>query len=67
MWRAEDIFFGALGGGGRSGTPITRPDEITAGLDGKRRCLARLPVHARHRPLVRLQHVLRWWHRRDLT
>ncbi|WP_436777811.1 acyl-CoA synthetase [Yinghuangia sp. YIM S09857] len=29
MWRHEDIFFGAMGGGGWPGTPITAPEEIT--------------------------------------
>ncbi|NUU23565.1 MAG: acyl-CoA synthetase [Streptomycetaceae bacterium] len=29
VWRHEDIFFGAMGGGGWPGTPITTPDEIT--------------------------------------
>jgi fatty-acyl-CoA synthase len=29
MWRHEDIFFAALGGGSFSGQPIQRPDEIT--------------------------------------
>ncbi len=30
MWRAEDIFFAALGGGGFGQTPITTPDELAA-------------------------------------
>jgi fatty-acyl-CoA synthase len=29
MWRHEDIFFAALGGGSFSGQPIQRPEEIT--------------------------------------
>ena len=28
MWRAEDIFFAALGGGGFGQPPITTPDEL---------------------------------------
>src|SRR5438067_93965 len=28
MWRAEDIFFGALQGGNAGGTPIERPEQI---------------------------------------
>jgi acyl-CoA synthetase (AMP-forming)/AMP-acid ligase II len=28
MWRQEDLFFGALGGAGGGGTPITTPEEI---------------------------------------
>jgi fatty-acyl-CoA synthase len=28
MWRAEDIFFAALGGGGFGQPPITRPEEL---------------------------------------
>lgn len=28
IWRHEDIFFGALGGGDPRGTPIARPDEL---------------------------------------
>ncbi|WTW95534.1 acyl-CoA synthetase [Streptomycetaceae bacterium NBC_01309] len=29
MWRHEDIFFGAMGGGGWPGTPIAAPADIT--------------------------------------
>jgi acyl-CoA synthetase (AMP-forming)/AMP-acid ligase II len=29
MWRHEDVFFGAMGGGGWPGTPIAAPEEIT--------------------------------------
>ncbi len=32
LWRHEDIFFGALGGGNPGGLPIRRPDEITASV-----------------------------------
>jgi 3-oxocholest-4-en-26-oate---CoA ligase len=28
MWRHEDVFFGAMGGAGGGGTPITTPEEI---------------------------------------
>ncbi len=52
MWRAEDIFFGALGGGNLGEAPITQPEEIA---DRARRAAgalpARVPVHARHRAL----------------
>ena len=30
VWRAEDIFFAALGGGGFGQPPITRPEELAA-------------------------------------
>jgi len=30
MWRHEDVFFGALGGGGRGGAPIPQPDQLAA-------------------------------------
>ena len=43
MWRAEDIFFGALGGGGLGGEPITTPEQITDNLDANRRCLPACP------------------------
>ena len=33
MWRHEDIFFGALGGGNLGETPITSPEEIAERLD----------------------------------
>ena len=32
VWRHEDIFFGALGGGNPGGPPIARPDEIVASV-----------------------------------
>ncbi|MDQ1457623.1 MAG: 3-oxocholest-4-en-26-oate---CoA ligase [Actinomycetota bacterium] len=32
LWRHEDIFFGAMGGGNPGGPPIRRPDEITASV-----------------------------------
>jgi acyl-CoA synthetase (AMP-forming)/AMP-acid ligase II len=43
MWRHEDIFFGAFGGGG-IGNEITRPEELAdrAG-DGRTRCLPACP------------------------
>jgi acyl-CoA synthetase (AMP-forming)/AMP-acid ligase II len=34
MWRNEDIFFGAMGGGNPGGPPITRPDDITVSVIG---------------------------------
>src|SRR5256884_3221980 len=43
MWRAEDIFFGALGGGG-IGNEITRPEEIAdRAREGRTRCLPACP------------------------
>src|SRR5439155_8994884 len=43
MWRAEDIFFGALGGGG-IGNEITQPEEIAdRARDGRTRCLPACP------------------------
>jgi acyl-CoA synthetase (AMP-forming)/AMP-acid ligase II len=30
VWRHEDIFFGAMGGGNPGGPPLTRPEEIAA-------------------------------------
>ncbi|HEY7105248.1 MAG TPA: acyl-CoA synthetase [Acidimicrobiia bacterium] len=44
MWRAEDIFFGALGGGNLGGAPITRPEEIVEALDSGRRTLPACPL-----------------------
>src|SRR5690348_11258364 len=32
MWRAEDIFFAALGGGNYGGPPITAPEQIAKNL-----------------------------------
>jgi fatty-acyl-CoA synthase len=43
MWRAEDVFFGALGGGAIGGEPITAPEQITEDLDARRRCLPACP------------------------
>ena len=31
MWRSEDIFFGALGGGNFAGPPVERPDDLARG------------------------------------
>jgi 3-oxocholest-4-en-26-oate---CoA ligase len=43
MWRHEDIFFGAFGGGGL-GNPITRPEEIAErARHGTTRCLPACP------------------------
>ena len=43
MWRAEDIFFGALGGGG-IGNEITQPEEIAdRAREGRTRCLPACP------------------------
>jgi 3-oxocholest-4-en-26-oate---CoA ligase len=35
MWRAEDIFFAALGGGGFGLPPITRPEELAGRIPAK--------------------------------
>ena len=44
MWRHEDIFFGAFGGGGRAATPISRPEEIAErARAGRTRCLPACP------------------------
>jgi acyl-CoA synthetase (AMP-forming)/AMP-acid ligase II len=43
MWRAEDIFFGALGGGNLGDTPITEPEQIVDSLDPHRRGLPACP------------------------
>jgi acyl-CoA synthetase (AMP-forming)/AMP-acid ligase II len=43
MWRGEDIFFAAFGGGNLGGTPITTPEAITDGLDRGRRLLPACP------------------------
>jgi acyl-CoA synthetase (AMP-forming)/AMP-acid ligase II len=44
MWRHEDIFFGALGGGDFAGKPVTAPDEIAEkAVAGRTRCLPACP------------------------
>jgi len=43
MWRAEDIFFGAFGGGNLGDTPIATPESITDSLDPHRRGLPACP------------------------
>ncbi|HEX9970260.1 MAG TPA: AMP-binding protein, partial [Acidimicrobiales bacterium] len=44
MWRHEDLFFGALGGGNPGGPPLSHPGEITARAEaGFHRCLAAPP------------------------
>ena len=45
MWRAEDIFFGALGGGGGlGGEPIGTPEQITDDLSAGLRCHPACPL-----------------------
>jgi len=44
MWRAEDIFFGGLGGGNLGGAPITSPEQIVDELDSVRRTLPACPL-----------------------
>ena len=43
MWRGEDIFFAAFGGGNLGGTPITTPEGVTDALDPGRRLLPACP------------------------
>ena len=44
MWRHEDIFFGAFGGGTFSGNAITAPEEIAENaVAGRTRCLPACP------------------------
>jgi acyl-CoA synthetase (AMP-forming)/AMP-acid ligase II len=44
MWRHEDIFFGAFGGGDFAGNAISTPEEIAArAADGRTRCLPACP------------------------
>jgi fatty-acyl-CoA synthase len=44
MWRAEDIFFAALGGGRLGGESITSPEEITANIGAGARCHPACPL-----------------------
>jgi acyl-CoA synthetase (AMP-forming)/AMP-acid ligase II len=43
MWRAEDIFFGAFGGGNLGDAPITTPEQVVESLDVHRRGLPACP------------------------
>jgi 3-oxocholest-4-en-26-oate---CoA ligase len=43
MWRAEDIFFGAFGGGNLGDAPITTPEQVVDTLDLHRRGLPACP------------------------
>jgi acyl-CoA synthetase (AMP-forming)/AMP-acid ligase II len=44
MWRQEDIFFGALGGGNTGGPGIATPEELAVrAVDGRTRCLPACP------------------------
>jgi acyl-CoA synthetase (AMP-forming)/AMP-acid ligase II len=43
MWRAEDIFFGAFGGGNLGDQPITTPEAVVDTLDLHRRGLPACP------------------------
>jgi fatty-acyl-CoA synthase len=44
MWRAQDIFFGGLGGGNLGDAPITSPEQIVDTLDERRRTLPACPL-----------------------
>ncbi len=67
MWRAEDIFFGAFGGGNLGDAPITqtRADRRLARPPPPRS--AGVPVHARHRALDGVRDALFGRHRRGLA
>jgi acyl-CoA synthetase (AMP-forming)/AMP-acid ligase II len=44
MWRQEDVFFGAMGGAGGGGRPITSPDEIAERcVEARTRCVPACP------------------------
>jgi acyl-CoA synthetase (AMP-forming)/AMP-acid ligase II len=43
MWRAEDIFFGAFGGGNLGDAPITAPEQVVDSFDLHRRGLPACP------------------------
>jgi len=43
MWRSEDVFFGAFGGGNLGGAPIETPEQLTEMLDTGRRVLPACP------------------------
>jgi acyl-CoA synthetase (AMP-forming)/AMP-acid ligase II len=43
MWRGEDIFFGAFGGGNLGDAPITRPEQVVDTFDLHRRGLPACP------------------------
>lgn len=47
VWRHEDLFFGALGGGRPGGEPVTDPAQVAvAAITGRSRCLPASPfVH----------------------
>src|SRR4051794_37844631 len=44
MWRHEDVFFGAMGGAGGGGKPITSPEQIAERcLEARTRCVPACP------------------------
>ena len=67
IWRAEDIFFGGLGGGNLGEAPITRArGDHRAARPGPAHA-AGVPPHARHRALVRARDPLHRWHGRPVA
>ena len=62
MWRGEDIFFAAFGGGNLGGTPITTPEAVTDTPRPRSPTAPRVSVHARHRALDGVRLPLRGRH-----
>jgi len=68
MWRAEDIFFGALQGGNAGGAPIEQPERIAdSARAGGGRTLPACPFMHAPAHWVAFLGVLRRRHRRHLT
>ncbi len=64
MWRHVDLFFGAMGGAGGGGAPIRTPEEIAERCARVAHPLrTRVSLHARHRPLDGVQHLVHGRHR----
>jgi len=43
MWRSEDVFFGAFGGGNLGGAPIETPEQVSESLNPSQRVLPACP------------------------